>query len=71
VPAHIGRLLRSFIRCCLDWSRDGAPSEGTGCANGVTMAAPAETATGTVSETPGTTWQDSSSAAAAPPPDGT
>ncbi|NLF16703.1 MAG: hypothetical protein GX595_05525, partial [Lentisphaerae bacterium] len=42
VPAHIGRLLRSFIRCCLDWSRDGAPSEGTGCANGVTMAAPAE-----------------------------
>ncbi|MBN2450150.1 MAG: hypothetical protein JXR77_07155 [Lentisphaeria bacterium] len=29
VPAHIGRLLRSFIRCCLAWSPDAAPSEGT------------------------------------------
>jgi hypothetical protein len=29
VPPHIGRLLRSFIRCCLAWSPDTAASEGT------------------------------------------
>lgn len=34
VPPHIGRLLRSFIRCCLAWSPDTTASDGTAAADG-------------------------------------
>lgn len=45
VPPHIGRLLRSFIRCCLAWSPDAAPSDGTAVLT--TSELPAEAVAGT------------------------